>query len=196
MRYLSFGGGASINFQNRLVNLCLVVIVAVIIGFVCQDPPLLKSSYNLDNSASKIFVKVSGVVERPGIYVVADSIMTNSVIKMANNGFDLFSQSKTDVYNQYIKNGCEVKVFYDDTGALQVTVGAMPVKQRVLLQISLKVSEMNENDLLDVPGIGPGLANNIMSYRQNNGGKIELIDLKNVTGIGISKFNQLKKYFN
>lgn len=193
---MSYDFGLSKSFYIRLVNLLLAAIIAVLIGFVYQDYALIKSSENFDNSVSKIFVKVSGEVARPGIYVVADSSMTDSVIKMANNKSDLFKYSKTVVYEKYINNGSEVRVSSDDTGTLQVTVGTIPVKQRILLQIPLKISEMSENDLLDVPGIGPGLANNIVNYRQNNGGKMDLIDLPNVSGIGVSKYSQLKKYFN
>jgi len=191
MRYLSYGGGLYKSFYHRIVNLCLAAIVVVLIGFVYQANHSITSPDYLDDVSSKILVKVSGNVVSPGIYFVNDSSMTDSVIKMANNVFELDSYHKTAVYDQHIKNGSDVNV--SNNGA--VIIGSMSVKQKIILNIPLKISEMNESDLLDVPGIGPGLANNIINYRQNNGGKICLNDLTNVTGIGVSKYNQLKKYF-
>ncbi len=196
MRYISAGVEKYKSSYICLIYLILAAIVTVLIGFVYQDYPLIKSSENFDFSVSKIFVKISGDIVSPGIYVVGDNSMTDDVIKMANNSSKLFNYSKTAVYGKYIRNGSDVKVSSDDIGTLQVTVGTMPVKQRILLHIPLEISEMSVNDLLDVPGIGPGLANNIVNYRQKNGGKMGKNDLLNVSGIGSGKYNQLKNYFN
>jgi len=54
---------------------------------------------------------------------------------------------------------------------------------------------MNKDDFDRLPGIGPVLADRILQYRQNNGGKLKLEDLLSVSGIGEKKYSALKNFF-
>lgn len=183
-------------FYSRLPSIFLAFVVSALIYFYYEKNYFIVSSEDFVDTTSKFFVRVSGESVRPGIYAVTANCMTDSVIKMAISSDGALKYEKTDVYDKYIENGSEVRGTSSRSGMLHFAVGVMPAKQRILLQIPLKLSEMSESDLLDVPGIGIELARNIISYRQNNGGKMSLIDLPNVAGIGISKYAKLKKYFN
>lgn len=69
------------------------------------------------------------------------------------------------------------------------------------------VSENNEKDVLKVnintatseelqrlPGVGESIANRILTYRKENGKFSAIEDLKNVSGIGDAKFNNISQY--
>ena len=45
-----------------------------------------------------------------------------------------------------------------------------------------------------MPGIGPSLALKIINYRKENGKFSAIEDIKNVSGIGEKKFEELKGY--
>ena len=45
-----------------------------------------------------------------------------------------------------------------------------------------------------MPGVGPSLALRIINYRKENGKFSEIEDIKNVSGIGEKKYEDLKKY--
>ena len=56
----------------------------------------------------------------------------------------------------------------------------------------VSINKADSEELQTVRGIGPAMAERIISYRQANGGFKTLEDLKEVRGIGDAKFEKLK----
>jgi competence protein ComEA len=84
----------------------------------------------------------------------------------------------------------------DESGTAVITVGSLPVAQRLILRIPLDINAMDEADFVRVPGIGPVLAKRIVTYRQINGGFMAVQDLLAIEGIGPKKYFHLAGYFN
>ena len=68
-----------------------------------------------------------------------------------------------------------------------------------ILKISKEKNMVNINtaaarDLARLPGIGPGLAQRIVDYRDKNGNFISADDLKEVSGIGERRYQEIKDY--
>lgn len=63
----------------------------------------------------------------------------------------------------------------------------------VIVQININVARFE--DLIQVKGISPRLARNIIAYRSTYGPFKNLEELKEVKGIGKVKFGQIKDYF-
>lgn len=64
---------------------------------------------------------------------------------------------------------------------------------------SLKTNKININkatqtELETIPGVGPSTALKIINYREENGKFSSIEDIKNVSGIGDSKYEQMKEY--
>ncbi|MDQ6780095.1 MAG: helix-hairpin-helix domain-containing protein [Candidatus Eremiobacteraeota bacterium] len=59
---------------------------------------------------------------------------------------------------------------------------------------TLDVNTATEQELVALPGVGPGLARRIVEYRTANGPFQSVDDLQNVSGIGPSKFDKLSAY--
>lgn len=64
---------------------------------------------------------------------------------------------------------------------------------------AFKVSMVNINtatqtELETLPGIGPSLALKIINYRKENGKFENIEELKNVSGIGDNKYDEIKEY--
>lgn len=60
--------------------------------------------------------------------------------------------------------------------------------------IRININNATEADFEKIPGIGASIAKRIITYRQENGKFSSIEDLKNVSGIGESKFNNIKNY--
>ena len=58
----------------------------------------------------------------------------------------------------------------------------------------ININTASVQELTSLPGIGETKANNIVSYRTENGYFKKIEDLKNVSGIGDATFEQLKDY--
>lgn len=60
--------------------------------------------------------------------------------------------------------------------------------------LRLNINTATVNDLQKLPGIGSSIASRIITYRNENGKFSSIDGLKNVSGIGESKFNNIKAY--
>lgn len=58
----------------------------------------------------------------------------------------------------------------------------------------ININSANQTELEELPGIGEGIAKKIISYRNENGKFKEINDIKNVKGIGESKFKAIKDF--
>lgn len=147
-------------------------------------------------SSGRTMIHVDGAVRHPGIYVVGANILADSVIVLAG----LVRSQKKEVCfgsgKMTLVTGSAVHVIEKDAKNIVVTVGSIPVAQRIILGIPLDLQSMERDDFERLPGIGPVLAQRIVTYRQNNDGKLGVNDLLSVEGIGEKKHNVLKMFFN
>lgn len=58
----------------------------------------------------------------------------------------------------------------------------------------VNINTATQTELETLPGIGPSLALKIINYRKENGKFSSIEEIKNVSGIGESKFEDLKRY--
>lgn len=56
----------------------------------------------------------------------------------------------------------------------------------------ININTENAHNLERLPGIGPVLAQEIIAYRQRQGGFKNIEELKNIKGIGDKKFEEIK----
>ena len=58
------------------------------------------------------------------------------------------------------------------------------------------INKASQAELELVPGIGPSTALKIINYRKENGNFKKIEDIKNVSGIGDLKYEQMKNYIS
>jgi len=58
----------------------------------------------------------------------------------------------------------------------------------------ININKASQTELETIPGIGPSTALKIINYRKENGKFLSIEDIKNVSGIGESKFEEISKY--
>lgn len=147
-------------------------------------------------SKPSFVIQVSGDVKHPGVYEISDKKMTNSVIQMAVPFCgDL---SVTDMHplltGMYTANAIQILCEGPENKAV-IKLGVMKTSQCLTLGIPLDLNLMTESELEMLPGVGPVLANRIVTMRQTNGDFRSLDALLQVEGIGEKKLIKLSHYF-
>ena len=58
----------------------------------------------------------------------------------------------------------------------------------------IDINKATEEELVNLSGIGPALAQRIISYREKHGNFTNMEDIRQVKGIGAIKYEKIKKY--
>ena len=146
-----------------------------------------------DNTKIKVYitgeVKNQGVIELEEGDRIADAIekaggqTEQASLKDVNLAYQLEDGQKI-----YIPNINDTETEIIDDGASGV-VDDVTIKQTVV-----NINKADEKELQSLNGIGESLATSIVQYRKENGNFETIEDLKNVPGIGDSKFENIKEY--
>ena len=119
------------------------------------------------------------------VFVLEDgmkvNIPNNSDLK-SNSDFEYITLNSGDSKNNdYIKNESDLE-----------STKSNHSKSYDIVNINIAT----QTELESLPGIGPSLALKIINYRKENGKFSTIEEIKNVSGIGESRFEDLKKYIN
>ena len=162
----------------------------------------------------KIYVYITGEVNNPGIVVlpigsrISDAIdyaggvtsnadiMKINLVYMLQDGMKVNIPSSIELKNnpnfEYITmSSGDEKNDNKDFNALETTNN----KSESAFKISnVNINTATQTELETLPGIGPSLALKIINYRKENGKFKSIEELKNVSGIGDNKYDEIKKY--
>jgi competence protein ComEA len=190
------GGYQKPVFLYRIVTIFMAVILSI--ALFCNER-IQKSKISnkaFSHVSSQLIVKVSGDVKTPGLYDLPANSMAGSAILLANDLLHSNSLIKTDNYKLLVATGSEINVTESRLDNPVIKIGMMPVKQRLVMGMLFDINKMDAAELALLPGIGPGLAENIIRRRQYVGGTMGCQELENISGIGHRKYLQLINYFN
>ena len=184
-------------FYQRILILICALFISV--------PVMYKSRPDRENSTSAAFsvppssrgyVRISGDVRHAGMYPLSANRMTIDVIKMAEPLSSTLNGISDIEAVAYLVNGTALHVAVRPNGTLLLTKKQMTTSERLVMRVPLDINTMSKADFDRVPGIGPMMAKSIVEYRQKNGGKMMVIDLLSINGIGEKKYKHLLNYFN
>ena len=172
----------------------ILVLVAVAAGIwwgagETEAPPILAtaSPTTSETSAvsSTITVHVAGLVSRPGLVELPEGSRVADAVAAAG-GF--LPGARADLINLAapLADGQQVIVPGRD-GELPATAGETPNGK-----VHLNLATAAELDAL--PGVGPVIAERIVSYREENGPFQSVEDLLDVPGIGEAKLADLRDH--
>lgn len=173
-----------------------------------------------DSANEKIYVYITGEVNNPGVIVLpygsrisdaidcaggvtsnADIMKVNLVYMLQdgmkvnipsskelrdNSNFEYITMSSGDEKNDANSNNGKTSLStFDDKSS----------KSESAFKISnVNINTATQTELETLPGIGPSLALRIINYRRENGKFTSIEELKNVSGIGDNKYDEIKKY--
>ncbi|MEG6614856.1 helix-hairpin-helix domain-containing protein [Peptococcaceae bacterium 1198_IL3148] len=173
---------------------------AVYKGNLASDQPTIvvaaEETEQSDVKPEEIVIHVSGEVAKPGVYHLLTGDRVIDAIEMAQPN----AEADLDSLNLATPLADGQKISVPPKMELMAGDSAMPggnTSQLIASTVNATGGKVNLNtaDLFQLdtlPGIGPALAQRIIDYRQTNGGFKTIEDLKNVSGIGDKKYNDLK----
>ena len=186
-------------------------------GSVIDDERIDENSDDevIDN---KIYVYVTGQVNRAGVVVlnegsrIVDAInaaggtTNNADVSKINLVFVLEDGMKVNIPSfEELKNNPNFEYVtlgsgdgYDDGtmgNIIDHSSGSGSLSSDRYDKISVvNINTATQTELETLPGIGPSLALKIINFRKENGKFNSIEEIKNVSGIGDSKFESIKKY--
>lgn len=156
-----------------------------------------ESSKNTENSISNIVVHIEGCVKNPGIVTLPEGSRIIDVISFAGGATEDADFSKINL--AYILSDAQKIYIPSKNDSLNETNYITSLPGENVVKDGNKSNTININtaslsELENLPGVGPSTALKIINYRNENGSFQKIEDLMNVSGIGESKFNNLKDY--
>jgi competence ComEA-like helix-hairpin-helix protein len=80
-------------------------------------------------------------------------------------------------------------------GEVKISISRMAANKLLVFSIPLNLNQVSKEDLCLIPGIGEDLAREMIAYRERRRGFRFVEELRNVKGIGKSKYQSFKTFF-
>ena len=154
-----------------------------------------------EESEEMIVVHITGEVKKQGVVKTKEGSRIEDIIEAAGGLTE--NADITDVNLAYtVEDGVKIRIpsNNDETDAKENYISEDAGEKIIISdeETSSKASVVNINNatqeqLEELPGIGPSIASRIVEYRTKNGKFKTVEDIKNVTGIGDSKYEKIKE---
>lgn len=155
----------------------------------------------IEEEIKTIFVDVGGEVISPGLYELPENSRINDAISIA--GGVTSDADLTTVNLAYILSDA-MKIIIPKKEIKKTVTNTVKKQSPQVVTTNITVNENEENngmvnintatfdELKKLTGIGDSTAQKIIDYRNENGAFKSKEDIKNVSGIGESKYNSIK----
>ena len=205
--------------EYKTLSEVLGIILVMIIGFFAwlnvtkttadaqNDLPALSTTFSTSSSASdlktersssqtetqKVFVDIKGAVKNEGVYELSNGSRVTDVVKLAG-GFTEDADKKSVNLAEKVTDESVIYVARVDENVAPATTNSQAngsaQQEESSDKINLNTATLAE--LQTISGIGAKRAQDIIDYRDANGGFSSVDDLANVSGIGEKTLEKLK----
>jgi len=168
---------------NVVIGVLAGLLLAGLIWLVARAPGGQSVALRPPPTEALMVVHVVGAVPRPGVYKLPPGSRVQDAVDAAG-GF----LAEAD------KNGLNRARLLQDGEQLSIPFLAgrepTPVSPEYVELININTASVEELETL--PGVGPTLAENIVSFREINGPFMNVEDILQVSGMGPSIFDEIK----
>lgn len=191
------------DLKTKLIIIATIIVVIITIGLYIykqskEDTFEEYENINFEDENSiyensieefeNITIHITGEVKYPGVVVLQNGARIVDAIEAAGGETEEADLNKLNL--AYILNDGE-KIYVPNKNDMN-SEEILENQQGDDKQSSININTATVEELTELPGIGEATANKIIEYRKQNG-KFETIEeLKNVAGIGNSKFENIK----
>ena len=189
------------NFFKHHKNIVSIIIILIFALGVATYPiinKMINGTYSenslrlptkSDLTSDKIYVTVAGEINNPGVYEMTTDDRVKDAIEKAG-GTTQNAYTTNINLAQILKDEQYIYIMTKEEGEKlesQVNYGTSSGFQGIV-----NINTASVEQLCQLPGIGESTAEKIIEYRESYGGFESIEELKNVKGIGTSKYNEIK----
>jgi competence protein ComEA len=143
-------------------------------------------------ASSQIYIDIKGQVAKPGIYEGNEQMRVNDIINLAGGFLEGADANKVNL-SQKLTDQMVIFVpaIGDETPELEISTETENNKKE---KGKVNINTADESELQTLSGIGQKKAQDIISYRQENGSFKSIEELKNVSGFGEKTVEKLADF--
>ena len=186
----------NISTKMKIVIAVVVVIIATTVGIYMYKQTQENTVSYYDNEEqseethiSQITVHITGAINNPGVIILEEGARIVDALEAAGGETEEADINRLnlayvleDGEKLYIPSKNEEEQEYITQGKDNMSEG----------QSKININSAQIEELITLPGVGEATANKIIEYRKENGKFKKIEDLKNVPGIGDSKYENIK----
>lgn len=179
--------------QKGLLVLSVLVLSFLFISHwagLRQIPPLSPVAVT---ESLQIFIELEGAVQRPGLYSYQQPPALSQVFE-DGGGLTGRSEISAQQGKEVLIQDTRIALSVDNTERLILGSGPLSIKSLWILGRPIPVNQAQAEDFDRLPGIGPGLAQRIVAYREQQGPFPDLESLKEVKGIKEKTLEKIRPY--
>lgn len=141
---------------------------------------------------NKIVIHIIGQVVNPGIVKIKEGARVIDAIEKA--GGILEEADLTKINLAYILEDGEKIYIPSVNDKEEEYISSNNGENKSQEKLMVNINTATQAQLEKLPGIGSSIATRIINHRKENGKFQDITEIKNVSGIGESKFNNIKNY--
>lgn len=201
-----------LNKKQKTIMAIIIAIMLAVIGYYIinktekYDYSELEKISNVeeqeeeekDKEEEKIIIHITGEVEGGGVIELEKGARISDAIEEAggiteeadlsnvNLAYSLSDGQKIKIPNINEEN--EETIIEEKAGENIIIEGKKSEEEKI------NINKATQTEIETLPGIGPSTALKIINYRNEHGKFEKIEDIKNVSGIGDSKYENIKEY--
>ena len=187
-----------LSYFTKNVSIVVLMICAGIIFTGCDDSKetmineeTIEESYEYTENKNHIYVYLSGEVESPGVYKLENEARLYQAIELAG-GMTKNAQKEYLNLAETVYDGQQIHILskkeYKKSQEQDTDIVQNTDSDNALININTATPE----ELQSLSGVGETRAKAIIEYREKNGKFQTIEDIKNVSGIGDSTFENIQ----
>lgn len=203
-----------LNKKQKIIVLVLIIIMCIVIGYyiisktekydysdIEKISNIIEEDQEVDDNIieNKIVIHITGEVEEEGVIELEKGARISDAIEEAGGTTEEADLSNVNLAYS-LSDGQKVKIPNINEKDEEIIVVEEKAGDNIIIEGNkskeekININKAAQTEIETLPGIGPSTALKIITYRNEHGKFKNIEDIKNVSGIGDSKFENIKEY--
>lgn len=203
-----------LNKKQKIIVVLLIIIMCIVIGYyiisktekydysdIEKISNIIEEDQEVDDNIieNKIVIHITGEVEEEGVIELEKGARISDAIEEAGGTTEEADLSNVNLAYS-LSDGQKVKIPNINEKDEEIIVVEEKAGDNIIIEGNkskeekININKAAQTEIETLPGIGPSTALKIITYRNEHGKFKNIEDIKNVSGIGDSKFENIKEY--